>query len=76
MTKGRDVWWQDVVAGQNSHCLPVWLDSEDPLFLLFTSGSTGKPKGVVHTTGESFIFKPLRLHRRVCIRPCAEVTMY
>ena len=52
MTKGRDVWWQDVVAGQKSHCPPVWLDSEDPLFLLFTSGSTGKPKGVVHTTGK------------------------
>ena len=54
MTKGRDVWWQDVVAGQNAHCPPVWLDSEDPLFLLFTSGSTGKPKGVVHTTGKLF----------------------
>ena len=52
MVKSRDEWWQDVVGGQNAHCQPVWLDSEDPLFLLFTSGSTGRPKGVVHTTGK------------------------
>ena len=57
MVKGRDVWWQDVVGGQSSHCQPEWLDSEDPLFLLFTSGSTGKPKGVVHTTGNQFHVK-------------------
>ena len=51
MVRGRDVWWQDEVAGQNPLCQPVWVDAEDPLFLLFTSGSTGKPKGVVHSTG-------------------------
>jgi len=28
---------------------PVWLERDDPMFLLYTSGSTGKPKGVLHT---------------------------
>ena len=55
MVRGRDVWWQEEVAAQNTHCQPVWVDAEDPLFLLFTSGSTGKPKGVVHTTGKPYV---------------------
>jgi len=51
MKAGRDLWWQDVVAGQAATCAPVIVPSEHPLYILYTSGSTGKPKGVVHTTG-------------------------
>eukprot|EP00891_Asterochloris_glomerata_P005877 jgi/Astpho2/5877/Aster-02377 len=50
MQKGRDVWWQDVVAKQEPTCEVEWLEAEEPLFKLYTSGSTGKPKGVLHTT--------------------------
>ncbi len=47
----RDVWWDDIEAGQSSTCEPVWVPAEHPLFILYTSGSTGKPKGVQHASG-------------------------
>jgi len=46
----RDLWWQDAVNGQANTCEPVWVNAEDPLFILYTSGSTGKPKGVQHSS--------------------------
>lgn len=51
-----DLWWHEVMAKSSDQCEPVWVDSEDPLFILYTSGSTGKPKGVVHTTGGYMIY--------------------
>lgn len=42
--------WNDLVGKQSTDCPVIWIESEDPLFLLYTSGSTGKPKGVVHTS--------------------------
>jgi acetyl-CoA synthetase len=51
MKEGRDVRYEDVVAGVSDTCDPEPMNAEDPLFILYTSGSTGKPKGVLHTTG-------------------------
>jgi len=56
MKAGRDFWWDDLMKGAASTCDPVWVDSEDPLFILYTSGSTGKPKGVLHTTGGYMVY--------------------
>lgn len=50
MEANRDVWWHDIVANQSDVCAPVWVNAEDPLFILYTSGSTGKPKGVQHSS--------------------------
>jgi acetyl-CoA synthetase len=50
MAAGRDIWWDDVLAGQPTTCEPEAMDSEDLLFLLYTSGTTAKPKGIMHTT--------------------------
>jgi acetyl-CoA synthetase len=50
-TKGRDLWWHDVVDAASTEHEPEAFDSEHPLFLLYTSGTTGKPKGIMHTTG-------------------------
>ncbi len=48
---GRDVWWHELAAGQDTSCEPEWVGAEHPLFILYTSGSTGKPKGVQHSSG-------------------------
>ncbi len=53
---GRDCWWHELMAAADEKCDPVWLDAEDPLFILYTSGSTGKPKGVLHTTGGYMVY--------------------
>ncbi len=49
MQKGRDLWWDDVVAGKDSAIATVEMQAEDPAILLYTSGTTGEPKGCIWT---------------------------
>jgi acetyl-CoA synthetase len=51
MLPGRDIFWDDVIAGQPATCEPEAMNAEDLLFLLYTSGTTASPKGIKHTTG-------------------------
>jgi acetyl-CoA synthetase len=53
MVDGRDIWWDDAVAGAEADpasCPCEEMDAEDLLYLLYTSGTTAKPKGIAHTT--------------------------
>ncbi len=56
MKAGRDIWWNDFVAGVSTDHEAELMDAEDPLFVLYTSGSTGKPKGLVHTIAGYMVF--------------------
>ena len=56
MDKNRDLWWHKEMSNISKVCEPEWMDSEDPLFILYTSGSTGTPKGVLHTTGGYLVY--------------------
>jgi len=56
MAEGRDLWYDDVMAGASTECPAEPMNANDPLYILYTSGSTGKPKGVVHITGGYLLY--------------------
>jgi acetyl-CoA synthetase len=56
MKTPRDKWWNEAMSRVDADCPPVWVDAEDPLFILYTSGSTGKPKGVQHNVGGYMVY--------------------
>ncbi|MCD2513946.1 acetate--CoA ligase [Comamonas endophytica] len=61
MTPGRDISFDEALAGQSTECAPVAVGAEHPLFILYTSGSTGKPKGVQHSTGGYLLWAKLSM---------------
>jgi len=45
--EGTIDWWSQLKKSEKSFT-PVWVDREDPLFILYAAGADGKPKGLVH----------------------------
>ncbi len=62
MDPTRDRWLDEELSRQRPYCPVVWMDAEDPLFILYTSGSTGKPKGVLHTTAGYLLYAARTFH--------------
>ncbi|GAB6876819.1 acetate--CoA ligase [Thermaerobacter litoralis] len=48
MTPGRDVYYDDFIAGMPADFPPEPLEANEPGFIIYTSGTTAKPKGLVH----------------------------
>ncbi|HYP67123.1 MAG TPA: acetate--CoA ligase [Thiobacillaceae bacterium] len=71
--EGRDIWWQDAIAGQADNCEPTWVNAEHPLFILYTSGSTGKPKGVQHSSAGYLLGAILSMQRVFDAKPQTDV---
>ncbi len=46
--EGRDVWWDEAVAGQADEFAAEDTSANDPYMIIYTSGTTGRPKGAVH----------------------------
>ena len=69
MQPGRDMPWDEVVAGQPAQCEPEWVGAEHPLFILYTSGSTGKPKGVQHSSAGYLLMASLTMKWTFDIKP-------
>ncbi|TXL62452.1 acetate--CoA ligase [Zeimonas arvi] len=69
MQPGRDMAWDEVVAGQSAQCEPAWVGAEHPLFILYTSGSTGKPKGVQHASAGYLLMAALTMKWTFDIKP-------
>jgi acetyl-CoA synthetase len=49
MTEGRDHFWRETLAGQDSEAHTERTAAEHVVMIIYTSGTTGPPKGTVHT---------------------------
>ena len=69
-TEGRDVHYADLRAQHQAAQVPVvWLESNEPSYILYTSGTTGKPKGVQRDVGGYAVALAASMQHVFCGKP-------
>jgi acetyl-CoA synthetase len=60
----KDIKLLDAMSKASPECPVTYVDSADPLFVLYTSGSTGTPKGLQHSSGGYMAYTSFT-HKRI-----------
>src|SRR5688572_2580602 len=69
-TPGRDHDYAALRASQGEVSVPVmWLEANEPSYILYTSGTTGRPKGVQRDTGGYAVALASSMKRIYCGEP-------
>ncbi len=72
-TDGRDIRWEDFIAGQPGSCETEDTAAEDTAMVIYTSGTTGRPKGTVHTHAGAMAQMAKELWFAFDLRPDSDV---